>query len=225
MSDMPDDKQLRSEIMLGAMHTFRTPQTSMIGCSLILHEHPEMLGNVSPTDEQRQFFSRIHEATTFVRDEIEACFLYGKKQVQSLQALPPDYFDLGKVAQSLLPVVRYWLKGSDVRLNVQIAGGLPLVYGYGYHTRQTIKDMIMAFARCIGQGVLTLRVGLNNDAEVLPQVTLSYNMPAPMPDVCLEALHVDPRMYDQGSKFWRSHTARGASYHFSVPSRPVQSPD
>lgn len=217
--DLPDEAHVRGEIVAGMVHEYRTPLASMLGCSMILNDHPEMLSETPVTSEQRELFARIHQAVVSLRESVESALQTGKEDAYQRAKQPAEFFRLSEMAETLLPVVRFMLRNQPVRLYVKIAGGLPPVYGFAYATHLVTRSMILSAAECIGQGDITLKIGMNSDADIVPQICVLYNGDKPASG-CLEHLNIPARVTEQGSRFFSQQTGDGMLIGITMPLSP-----
>ncbi|MFQ3568712.1 MAG: GAF domain-containing protein, partial [Aggregatilineales bacterium] len=152
--------RLKSDFLANMSHELRTPLNSIIGFSRVI-----LKGIDGPlTEMQEQDLSTIYNSGLHLLNLIndildQAKIAAGKMDLQF------DYFDMKTVIDGVRSIGIGLVKDKPIDIIIEIAPGLPLVYGDEFRTRQVLLNLISNAAKFTHEGSITIRTYSVNDVE------------------------------------------------------------
>lgn len=152
--------RLKSDFLANMSHELRTPLNSIIGFSKVI-----LKGIDGPlTEMQEQDLSTIYSSGVHLLNLIndildQAKISAGKMDLQS------EYFDMKNVVDAVRSIGIGLVKDKAINIIVDIAPGMPKVYGDEFRTRQVMLNLVSNAAKFTREGGITIRVYLVRDPE------------------------------------------------------------
>ncbi len=143
--------RLKSDFLANMSHELRTPLNSIIGFSRVI-----LKGIDGPlTEMQEQDLSTIYNSGLHLLNLIndildQAKIAAGKMDLQF------DYFEMKAVVDGVRSIGIGLVKDKPIDIFVEVAPGLPKVYGDEFRTRQILINLISNAAKFTRQGSITL---------------------------------------------------------------------
>ncbi len=112
------------------------------GYARLLCLQPASFGGASPTPEQAAHLRAIDALASDIARRCEAVAQAALVARREGRQQAPQPFDLAALIADYEPIWRYELRETAVLLNVTVADGLPLVWGYPYHTAALMTHLV-----------------------------------------------------------------------------------
>ncbi len=145
--------RLKSDFLANMSHELRTPLNSIIGFSRVI-----LKGIDGPlTEMQEQDLSTIYNSGLHLLNLIndildQAKIAAGKMDLQL------DYFEMKPVIDGVRSIGIGLVKDKPIDIIVDIASGLPQVYGDEFRTRQILLNLVSNASKFTREGAITIHV-------------------------------------------------------------------
>ncbi|MBI5667326.1 MAG: GAF domain-containing protein [Chloroflexi bacterium] len=151
--------KLKSDFLANMSHELRTPLNSIIGFSRVI-----LKGIDGPlTEMQEQDLSTIYNSGQHLLGLINDILDQAKINSGKMD-LQQDYFDMKPVVEGVRSIGIGLVKDKPIDIRLDIASGLPKVYGDEFRTRQVLLNLVSNAAKFTQQGSITIQVYLEKDA-------------------------------------------------------------
>ncbi|MCA0458070.1 MAG: GAF domain-containing protein [Chloroflexi bacterium] len=153
--------RLKSDFLANMSHELRTPLNSIIGFSRVI-----LKGIDGPlTEMQEQDLNTIYNSGThllgLINDVLDQAKINsGKMDVHA------DYFDIKGVVEGVRSIGIGLIKDKPVDMRLEVASGLPKVYGDEFRTRQVLLNLVSNASKFTQEGSITLRVYLEHQKDL-----------------------------------------------------------
>ncbi|MBZ0303296.1 MAG: GAF domain-containing protein, partial [Anaerolineae bacterium] len=145
--------RLKSEFLANMSHELRTPLNSIIGFSRVI-----LKGIDGPlTEMQEQDLSTIYNSGQHLLNLINDLLDQAKIAAGKME-IKPDLFDIKLVVEGVRSIGIGLVKDKPIEIKLDIASGLPQVYGDEFRTRQVLLNLLSNASKFTQQGLITVRV-------------------------------------------------------------------
>lgn len=146
--------RLKSQFLASMSHELRTPLNSIIGFSRVM-----LKGIDGPLSEmQEQDLTTIYNSGNHLLRLINDILDQAKIEANEIN-LKFGYFDIKPVVESVKSIAIGLMKEKpNLRLNIQIADGLPKAYGDEFRSRQILLNLVTNAIKFTQEGSVTLDV-------------------------------------------------------------------
>jgi len=152
--------RLKSDFLANMSHELRTPLNSIIGFSKVI-----LKGIDGPlTEMQEQDLSTIYSSGVHLLNLINDILDQAKISAGKMD-LQLDYFDMKNVVDAVRSIGIGLVKDKAINIVVDVAPGMPKVFGDEFRTRQVMLNLVSNAAKFTREGGITIRTYLVRDPE------------------------------------------------------------
>jgi signal transduction histidine kinase/DNA-binding response OmpR family regulator len=152
--------RIKSDFLANMSHELRTPLNSIIGFSRVI-----LKGIDGPlTEMQEQDLSTIYTSGLHLLNLINDILDQAKIAAGKLD-LQFGYFEMKSVVDGVRSIGIGLVKDKPIDIFVDVAPGLPQVYGDEFRTRQVLLNLVSNAAKFTREGSITIRSYPVDDAE------------------------------------------------------------
>jgi GAF domain-containing protein/CheY-like chemotaxis protein len=145
--------RVKSEFLANMSHELRTPLNSIIGFSRVI-----LKGIDGPlTEMQEQDLTTIYNSGQHLLNLINDILDQAKIAANKME-LQTDYFDIKAVVEGVRSIGIGLVKEKPIDIRVNMASGLPQVYGDEFRTRQVLLNIVSNATKFTREGSITLSV-------------------------------------------------------------------
>lgn len=145
--------RVKSEFLANMSHELRTPLNSIIGFSRVI-----LKGIDGPlTEMQEQDLTTIYNSGQHLLNLINDILDQAKIAANKME-LQTDYFDIKAVVEGVRSIGIGLVKEKPIDIRVNMASGLPQVYGDEFRTRQVLLNLVSNATKFTREGSITLSV-------------------------------------------------------------------
>ncbi|NPV06922.1 MAG: response regulator [Anaerolineae bacterium] len=229
-------RQQREDFAVNISHELRTPLNIILGFTEIMHQSPEVYGQVHWPPTLRRDLTEIYRSARYLSDMVDDVLELARMEA-SLLPIRREPTDLATLIREAADIAAALWRGRPIEFIADLAPDLPSLFLDRTRIRQVLLNLLANASRYTEQGAIKVSAHVQ-DTDVLVSVAdTGVGIPADQLDVIFnEFRQVDAWRQGEaqgkglglaiakrfvqlhGGSIWaESEVGRGSTFHFTLP--------